>query len=156
MAVTYTLAVTDKYSQTIFTRAGLASGTTTNIFCDYVRDSDELKDLSGKFDDSKLHDFEKVTYKVTDKSRPVNETYQFEICEEVEEKGEIIEKCHNETGQRVIYPYTTTETGRLVSATVGKHEQNIYDLKEIITTQQTEIDLLKSELCKLNPASKVC
>ena len=34
MAVTYTLAITDQYSNTIFSRASLAEGATTNIFQD--------------------------------------------------------------------------------------------------------------------------
>ena len=91
---------------------------------DFVKDTDELKNKKGKHDDTKLNEFEKATYMVVDFDRPVNESYKVWVCDEKEIN------CYNETRIKIIYPYRKMETGRLVSATIGKHEQNIYDLKQ--------------------------
>lgn len=104
---------------------------------DFIKDTDELK-IDGKHDDTKLNDFEKAVYSVTDFSK--FETRK--ICANVSfpnEKGQEqeIEECWDET----YYPYKKNETGRLVSATVGKHEQNLYDLNQ-------KIEKTKEEACR--------
>lgn len=109
---------------------------------DYVQDSDSIKnELTGRFDDTLLNDFDKSTYLITDKDRPVNESFE---CEQWDIETEKVIKsiCY-----RIIYPFTKEETGRSISAVIGKHEQNIYDLNELIVEQQTEINMLKSGLC---------
>ena len=45
MAVAYTLAVTDQYSRTIFTRASLAASTTYNIWYDNDATPTSLQDF---------------------------------------------------------------------------------------------------------------
>ena len=175
---------------------------------DYVKDSDNYKnDLGTGWDDTKLSLFEQATYPITDFSRPVNESYEVEVCEvpteeicnneiigfklqgeyyqpitelvcreysqtDCEEQcgykevynngallgykevcGEVcVDKepvCNNETNYRIIYPYKKNDTGRLVSAVIGKHEQNIFDLKQIVYQQNNTINLMKSSLCNL-------
>lgn len=79
---------------------------------DYVKDSDEISS------DKDLYNFEKAVYLVTD----------FNNC------WEVIDKKTNETYMEC---GTKEEVGRLVSATIGKHEQNIYDLKEELELYKT-------------------
>jgi len=102
-----------------------------------------VKDSKSISSDKDLNNFEQANYQVTDFSRPVEEEYEIEICEEDEETEKII--CHNETKTRTIYPYTKTETGRLVSAVIGKHEQNIYDLLQRLETAEAKLN--KDDTC---------
>ena len=181
--------------RTIFWEKSLGSS------LDYVKDSDDYKnDLETGWDDTKLSLFEQATYPVTDFDKPVNESYEVEVCETLMEEvcqniisyelqgqyyqqvnntvcgqnpqqdcsqqrcyykevynkeillgyEEVCESycidkkpiCNNETRYNIIYPYKKNETGRLVSAVIGKHEQNIFDLIQ-------ENILMKSSLCKL-------
>jgi hypothetical protein len=118
---------------------------------DYVKDSDELKSDGIGFDDTKLNDFEKTTYQVTDFSRPIEEKYEVEVCKEViinETSGETNVNCYNEPKIRTIYPYTKNETGRLISAVIGKHEQNIFDLLQKVTILEDENKRIKD--CLIN------
>ena len=86
---------------------------------DYSRDTEEIKDATGKFDDNNLHDFEKATYLVTDYDRPVLD------------KG------------KVTYPYQKLETGKSISAIIGEHSQQIYELKVLVEDLQKQIQELK-------------
>ncbi len=105
---------------------------------DYVKDSDEIKDEFGNHLDTNLNDFEQAVYQVTDYSKPEIR----EVCKEDWETKKIV--CEDET----YYPYTKNETGRMISVTVGKHEQNIYDLIE-------ENNLLKDLIANLTQRIEV-
>jgi len=74
---------------------------------DKIKDSDDLKDENGKIKHKEFYGY--VTYNVTDFNRPVNESYEEEVCSTDEKTKE--EVCENETRIRIIYPYKKEEEG---------------------------------------------
>jgi len=98
--------------------------------------------------DKDLPSFEQATYQVTDFSRPVENEVTEEFCS-INSEDKVV--CKNETRIETIYPYKIEETGRLVSATIGKHEQNIYDLLKRLETAENKLNKIcakQPELCK--------
>jgi len=63
--------------------------------------------------------------------------------------------CNNVTKTRTTYPYLIEEEGRSIGDSVDINRIILSELKEENQAKQTEIDLLKAELCKLNPGNKV-
>jgi len=109
---------------------------------DYVKDSKTINL------DKDLPSFEQATYQVTDFSRPVENEVTEEFCS-INSEDKVV--CKNETRIETIYPYKIEETGRLVSATIGKHEQNIYDLLKRLETAENKLNKIcakQPELCK--------
>ena len=123
---------------------------------DYIKNVDYYKDIDGNIDHSKYYGFvPNIT--TTDRSRPINETYEEEVCvnvlvnktvekctwiedvltnctDVIEEVYEI--QCHNETRTKITYPYTKKESGVDIESEINVLRQAIYELKQ-------ENDLLK-------------
>ncbi len=114
---------------------------------DYIKDSNELKT------DEDLPDFEKTTYPITDKDRPVITTKEYENCTttyidaiyDPENESIILinaseyEECNTIFRNKTTYPYKLNETGRVISVSIGKHEQAIYELNEKIKDLERRI-----------------
>ena len=126
---------------------------------DYIKDVDYYKKVDGKVDHAKYYGFvSNIT--TTDLSRPVNESYEEEVCnytienvtiekcswiediftnctEVIEEQS--VKECYNETKIRVTYPYKKQEAGVNLDDEINLLRQAIYELKQ-------QNDLLKSRV----------
>lgn len=116
---------------------------------DAVKDSRELRNADGSENDSLLDDFDRVTYLVVDRDRPVNQSYRkivsnqifnqsrLDYCMTIRNDQEFCDTLSYETVEtevtayRIVYPYQKEMVGRSMSSVIGKHEQNIYDLIQL-------------------------
>lgn len=126
--------------------------TSKGLALDSIKSSNELVDLNGEINHSAFYGYE--TYKVTDKSKPINNSYIVEECD-----GEIylnkdgndsyeVETCKNITKYEIIYPYTKTEEAVSLNAEIDVLREAVYELKGKVEFLETENTLIKSELCK--------
>jgi len=101
-------------------------------------------DIVGK--DNKVVRFieEKTNTSRTDLSRPVNESYQEEVCS-VDEKTQE-EVCNNETMYRIIYPYKVWVEGRDVGKGIDVNRIMISELKAENQAKDIEIQMLNNTI----------
>jgi len=89
---------------------------------DNIKSSDELKNaFTGKIEHNRFYGY--TTYQVTDYSKPVNESYEVEVCNE---DGL---SCHNETEYRIIYPHKKTEEGVNLNKEIDVLREAVYEIK---------------------------
>jgi len=131
---------------------------------DYIKDTDYYKDEDGKIDHSKYYGYvSNIT--TTDLSKPINESYEKEICEQVlinvtVEKCTLIQdlftdckdvieeqlktQCHNETEIKITYPYTKQEEGVNLEDEINVLRQAVFELKQQNDLLISRIEVLEN------------
>jgi hypothetical protein len=113
----------------------------------FIQDSDYYK-KEKTINHSKFYGYV-GKFNITDYSRPVEEEYMEEECNETIIKNETIIECANITKIRIIYPYTKEEEAISINMEIDLLRQAIYELKQ-------ENQMLKLELCSRDNTYSWC
>jgi hypothetical protein len=100
---------------------------------DFAKDRSQLIYVDAKTGEEAVNHsafYGAVTFQVTDWDKPVNESYEEEVCKDIGKPEDMKKECHNETLWRIVYPFTKTETGVSISNEMALIRQQIYDLNE--------------------------